>query len=72
MVPLGPDGSRHTTLGLLTRAKHFIKVGLGSKGKVMAVMYYAGSCVCVGWRGNETTIGFQWVAGKGVCSVWQG
>ncbi|XP_071544951.1 max dimerization protein 4-like isoform X1 [Panulirus ornatus] len=25
MVPLGPDGSRHTTLGLLTRAKHFIK-----------------------------------------------
>ncbi|KAL7643385.1 UNVERIFIED_CONTAM: hypothetical protein RMT77_005367 [Armadillidium vulgare] len=25
LVPLGPDGSRHTTLGLLTRAKCFIK-----------------------------------------------
>jgi len=25
MVPLGPDASRHTTLGLLTRAKGFIK-----------------------------------------------
>ena len=26
MVPLGPDSSRHTTLGLLTKAKAFIKV----------------------------------------------
>lgn len=25
MVPLGPDSSRHTTLGLLTKAKAFIK-----------------------------------------------
>lgn len=26
MVPLGADASRHTTLGLLTKAKRFIKV----------------------------------------------
>lgn len=26
MVPLGPEASRHTTLGLLTKAKRFIKV----------------------------------------------
>ena len=26
LVPLGPESARHTTLGLLTRAKHFIKV----------------------------------------------
>lgn len=26
MVPLGSDTSRHTTLGLLTKAKRFIKV----------------------------------------------
>lgn len=26
MVPLGPESSRHTTLGLLTKAKAFIKV----------------------------------------------
>jgi len=25
LVPLGPESARHTTLGLLTRAKHFIK-----------------------------------------------
>ncbi|CAK9252632.1 unnamed protein product, partial [Sphagnum jensenii] len=25
MVPLGPESSRHTTLGLLTKAKAFIK-----------------------------------------------
>ncbi|PZC86848.1 hypothetical protein B5X24_HaOG201707 [Helicoverpa armigera] len=25
MVPLGPEASRHTTLGLLTKAKRFIK-----------------------------------------------
>lgn len=28
MVPLGPEASRHTTLGLLTKAKRFIKVRL--------------------------------------------
>lgn len=28
MVPLGPEASRHTTLGLLTKAKRFIKVSL--------------------------------------------
>ena len=27
IVPLGPEASRHTTLGLLTKAKSFIKVG---------------------------------------------
>jgi len=27
-VPLGPETSRHTTLGLLTKAKRFIKVSL--------------------------------------------
>lgn len=27
LVPLGPETSRHTTLGLLTKAKRFIKVG---------------------------------------------
>ncbi len=26
LVPLGGDSSRHTTLGLLNKAKHFIKV----------------------------------------------
>ena len=26
MVPVGSEGSRHTTLGLLTKAKAFIKV----------------------------------------------
>ena len=26
LVPLGTDTSRHTTLGLLNKAKHFIKV----------------------------------------------
>ena len=26
IVPLGADSSRHTTLGLLNKAKHFIKV----------------------------------------------
>ena len=26
LVPLGPETSRHTTLGLLTKAKRFIKV----------------------------------------------
>jgi hypothetical protein len=26
IVPLGPEASRHTTLGLLTKAKRFIKV----------------------------------------------
>lgn len=26
MVPLGPEASKHTTLGLLTKAKRFIKV----------------------------------------------
>lgn len=26
LVPLGPESSRHTTLGLLTKAKAFIKV----------------------------------------------
>lgn len=26
MVPLGPEATRHTTLGLLTKAKAFIKV----------------------------------------------
>lgn len=29
MVPLGPEASRHTTLGLLTKAKRFIKVRVG-------------------------------------------
>ena len=28
IVPVGADSSRHTTLGLLNKAKHFIKVGL--------------------------------------------
>lgn len=28
LVPLGPESARHTTLGLLTRAKHFIKVSI--------------------------------------------
>ncbi|CAH2084999.1 unnamed protein product [Euphydryas editha] len=28
MVPLGPEASRHTTLGLLTKAKRFIKVSI--------------------------------------------
>lgn len=28
LVPLGPETSRHTTLGLLTKAKRFIKVRL--------------------------------------------
>ncbi|XP_023248623.1 max dimerization protein 1-like [Copidosoma floridanum] len=28
LVPLGPETSRHTTLGLLTKAKRFIKVSL--------------------------------------------
>ncbi|KAK1136963.1 hypothetical protein K0M31_001491 [Melipona bicolor] len=27
LVPLGPETSRHTTLGLLTKAKRFIKIG---------------------------------------------
>ena len=27
IVPVGADSSRHTTLGLLNKAKHFIKVG---------------------------------------------
>ena len=26
LVPVGADSSRHTTLGLLNKAKHFIKV----------------------------------------------
>ena len=30
LVPLGPESARHTTLGLLTRAKHFIKVNAQS------------------------------------------
>lgn len=30
MVPLGPESNRHTTLGLLTRAKVFIKVSLNA------------------------------------------
>ncbi|GFR17353.1 max dimerization protein 1 [Trichonephila clavata] len=29
LVPLGPESSRHTTLGLLTKAKAFIKVLAG-------------------------------------------
>ena len=28
IVPVGADSSRHTTLGLLNKAKHFIKVGV--------------------------------------------
>ena len=28
LVPVGADSSRHTTLGLLNKAKHFIKVSL--------------------------------------------
>lgn len=28
LVPLGVDSSRHTTLGLLTKARSFIKVGM--------------------------------------------
>ena len=28
IVPLGPDASRHTTLGLLNKARTFIKVGV--------------------------------------------
>lgn len=30
MVPLGAEASRHTTLGLLTKAKRFIKVSHGT------------------------------------------
>ena len=28
IVPVGADSSRHTTLGLLNKAKHFIKVSM--------------------------------------------
>ena len=28
LVPVGADSSRHTTLGLLIKAKHFIKVSV--------------------------------------------
>lgn len=36
IVPLGADSSRHTTLGLLNKAKHFIKVNMCWRHKYLA------------------------------------
>nr|CAD7428227.1 unnamed protein product [Timema monikensis] len=48
MVPLGPEASRHTTLGLLTKAKRFIKVisAAGSRvfgGSLVPSCYLSGT-----------------------------
>lgn len=60
MVPLGPEASRHTTLGLLTRAKRFIKVGFWwFSAELLLVL----GCICfklTGW----------WCEGGGGNSSW--
>ena len=40
IVPVGADSSRHTTLGLLNKAKHFIKVGLTANDCGDATKWY--------------------------------
>ena len=50
LVPVGADSSRHTTLGLLNKAKHFIKVRTEA---LMGVISSLNACLCLKW---------QWIA----------
>ena len=38
IVPVGGDSSRHTTLGLLNKAKHFIKVNMLIRSTYMLLL----------------------------------
>lgn len=57
LVPLGPETSRHTTLGLLTKAKRFIKVGLAklrSNNREKQVMIGRnGNNRCYKWESSQ-------------------
>ena len=44
LVPVGADSSRHTTLGLLNKAKHFIKVRTEA---LMGVISSLNACLCL-------------------------
>ncbi|KAF7413378.1 hypothetical protein HZH68_001867 [Vespula germanica] len=48
LVPLGPETSRHTTLGLLTKAKRFIKIQKSCLGKTST----GGERLLVGGKGD--------------------
>lgn len=50
MVPLGADTARHTTQGLLTKAKRFIKVS-----SHFSPFYYLWSCASVAFVNHNAT-----------------
>lgn len=52
IVPVGSESSRHTTLGLLTKAKSFIRVCIGLYVKVWC-MYVCGFIFFSGGEGGD-------------------
>ena len=54
IVPVGGDSSRHTTLGLLNKAKHFIKVNVLIRTYMLVLPFFD----CENWLLKQQVIDF--------------
>ena len=53
LVPVGADSSRHTTLGLLNKAKHFIKVKTGVSESLIFTTSYTTEYLSIQLEANR-------------------